>query len=139
MTHNDNTEVRQVHVHDRGSKSQCVRVVVQCVPTYEIVDSAADITIMGGNAFEQVIAAAKLKKKDFNPLDQVPHNYDHRPFNLDGWVNLDVEFLDKVMNTPIYIKMDAHEQLLLSEGVCWQLGIISYYPEVQAFPSQKGG
>ena len=132
----DNTEVR-VRVHDRGSKSQCVRVVIQGVPTYGIVDSAADITIMGGNAFKQVAAAAKFKKKDFKPPDRVPHNYDRRPIHLDGWVNLDVEFLDKAMNTPIYIKMDAHEQLLLSEGVCQQLGIISYHPEVQAFPPKK--
>jgi hypothetical protein len=27
--------------------------------------------------------------------------------------------------------MDAHEPLLLSEGVCRQMGIISYHPEVQ--------
>ena len=70
----DNMEVRLVRVHDRGSKSQCVRVV-QGVPMCGIVDSAADITIMGGNAFKQVAAAAKLKKKDFKPPDQVPHNY----------------------------------------------------------------
>ena len=74
----DNTEVRQVRMHDRGSKPQCVRVVVQGVPMYGIVDSAADITIMGGNAFKQVAAAAKLKKKDFKPPDQVPRNYDRR-------------------------------------------------------------
>ena len=133
----DNTEVCQVRVHDRGSKSQCVRVDVQGVLMYGIVDSAADITIMGGNAFKQVATAAKLKIKDFKPPDQVPHNYDRRPFHLDGRVNLNVEFLDKAMNTPIYIKMDAHEQLLLSEGVCRQLGIISYHPEVQAFPPKK--
>ena len=41
------------------------------------------------------------------------------------------------MTTPVYVKMDAHEQLLLSEGVCWQLGIISYHPEVQACPPKK--
>ena len=61
----DTTEVRQVRVHDRGSKSQCIRVVVQGVPMYGIVDIAADITIMGGNAFKQVAAAAKLRKKNF--------------------------------------------------------------------------
>ena len=60
-------------------------------------------------------AAAKLKEKDFKPPDQVPHNYDHRPFYVDGRANLDVEFQDKA---PLYVKMDAHERLLLSEGVC---------------------
>ena len=46
-------------------------------------------------------------------------------------MDLDVSFNGKVMNTPIYIKMDAHDQLLLSEGVCRQLGIISYHSEVE--------
>ena len=30
----------------------------------------------------------------------------------------------------IYIKMDAHDQLLLSEGVCSQLGIWEYHKNV---------
>ena len=28
------------------------------------------------------------------------------------------------------MKMDAHDQLLLSEGVCRQLGILAYHPDV---------
>ena len=35
------------------------------------------------------------------------------------------------MNTPVYVKVNAHEPLLLSEGVCRQMGIISYHPEVK--------
>ena len=46
-------------------------------------------------------------------------------------MDLDISFLDKTMKTPVYVKMDAHEPLLLSEGVCRQMGIISYHPEVQ--------
>ena len=34
------------------------------------------------------------------------------------------------MCTPIYIKMDAHDQLLLAEGVCSQLGIVEYHKDV---------
>ena len=34
------------------------------------------------------------------------------------------------MKTSVYIKMDAYDQLLLSEGVCRQLGIISYHSDV---------
>ena len=34
------------------------------------------------------------------------------------------------MNTPIYAKMDAKEDLLLSAGVCRQLNIVTYHPEV---------
>ena len=34
------------------------------------------------------------------------------------------------MKTPLYIKFDAPEPLLLAEGVCRQLQIISYHPDV---------
>ena len=34
------------------------------------------------------------------------------------------------MSTPVYVKMDAEDQLLLSEGVCRQLGIVTYHPSV---------
>ena len=46
-------------------------------------------------------------------------------------MKLEVEFGGKIMETVVYIKMDAHEQLLLSEGVCRQLGIVVYHPKVQ--------
>ena len=35
-----------------------------------------------------------------------------------------------MITTPIYIKTDAHNQLLLSEGVCSQLGIVQYHANV---------
>ena len=41
------------------------------------------------------------------------------------------------MKTPVYVKMDAPEELLLSEGVCRQLSIINYHPEVQSSTSAK--
>ena len=41
------------------------------------------------------------------------------------------------MKTPVYIKMDAPEELLLSEGECRQLNIIIYHPEVQSSTSAK--
>ena len=34
------------------------------------------------------------------------------------------------MKIPIYLKIDAAQPLLLSEGVCRQLGIVSYHPRV---------
>jgi hypothetical protein len=51
-------------------------------------------------------------------------------------MDLDLSFGEKTMTTPIYLKMDAHDQLLLSEGVCRQLGIISYHPNVEIW---RGG
>lgn len=132
----DDSEVRVVRVTDGGSVSQCVRIQIQGVPVFGIIDSGADITIMGGELFKKVAAAAKLKKKDFKAPDKVPRTYDQQSFTLDGRMDLDVTFDDKTMKTPVYLKMDAHDQLLLSEGVCRQLGIISYHPEVQTW---RGG
>lgn len=43
---------------------------------------------------------------------------------------MEVEFGDKTMKTVGYIKMDAQDQLLLSEGVCQQLGLVMYHPDV---------
>ncbi len=40
------------------------------------------------------------------------------------------------MKTAVYIKMDVHDQLLVSEGVCRQLGIFSCHPDVQTW---RGG
>ena len=47
-------------------------------------------------------------------------------------MDLDITLGDKTMCTPVYVKMDAHNPLLLSEGVCNQLGIISYHPDVES-------
>ena len=49
---------------------------------------------------------------------------------------MDVTFDGKTMRTPVYIKVDAHDQLLLSEGVCRQLGILQYHSEVEPW---RGG
>ena len=104
-----------------------------------VVDSRADITIMGGQMFKQVAAVAKLRKRDFKPPDKVPHNYDQQPFHLDGLIEIDITFQDKTMITPVYVKMDAKEQLLLSEGVCRQLGVITYHPDVNPCAKSSGG
>ena len=63
--------------------------------------------------------------------DKTPRTYDQKPFTLDGRMDLDVMFEDKTMHTAVYVKMDAHDQLLLLEGVCWQIGIISYHDKVE--------
>ena len=51
-------------------------------------------------------------------------------------MDLDVTFDGTTMKTPIYVKADAPEQLLLAEGVCRQLKIIMYHPNVLG---PKGG
>ena len=132
-------EIRQVRVHDSGSKPHCATVNVQRVPMSGIVDSGADISIMGGEMFKRVAVVAKLRKRDFKPPDKTPRNYDQQPFRLDGRLELDVSFGDKTMKTVVYVKMDTKEPLLLSEGVCRQLGIIQYHPDVVPRSSARTG
>ena len=71
----EEADVRVVHVKDQGSFPQCAKVQIQGVPVYGVLDSGADISIMGGNLFRKVAAAARLKKKDFKKADKVPRTY----------------------------------------------------------------
>ena len=52
-------------------------------------------------------------------------------------MKLEVQFGGKTMETIVYIKMDAREQLLLYEEVCRQLGIVVYHPEVQIWHGSR--
>ena len=108
-----------------------MRVLIQGVPVYGIIDTAADITIIGDQLFRKVASVARLKKKHLKPADKTPRNYDQRPFRLDGRMELNIAFGDKEMTTSVYIKLDAVDQLLLSEGVCRLLGIVSYHSAVE--------
>ena len=56
--------------------------------------------------------------------------YDNKPFKLQGAIDMVICFGGKELTTPVYIKMDAEDQLLLSERLCRQLGIITYHPNV---------
>ena len=101
-----------------------------------VIDTAADVTIMGGEMFKKVAAVAKLYKRNFKPADKISYSFDRKPFRLDGKLELDVSFKDCTITTDVYVKMDASEQLLLSEGVCQQLGIVTYHPEVDTQPQE---
>ena len=100
------------------------------MPTSGIIDTGADITIMGGELFKKVATTARLRKKNFHKPDHTPHTYDCKPFQLHGKMELQVAFAGKVLLTSVYIKIDAHDQLLLSEEVCSQLGILEYHKNV---------
>ena len=123
-------------VNDEGSQTVCAKVEIAGVPAYGIIDSGADITILGGKLFKKVAAVARLKKKHLKEADKLARNYDQGTISLGGCRDLDITFQEKILNTPVYIKMDAPEQLLLSEGVCRQLGILTYHPKVQRW---RGG
>ena len=51
-------------------------------------------------------------------------------------MELNIAFGDKEMTTSVYIKLDAADQLLLSEGVCRLLDIVSYHSAVEIW---RGG
>ena len=51
-------------------------------------------------------------------------------------MELTITFGDKEMSTQVYIKLDAADQLLLSEGVCRLLDIVTYHPAVEKW---RGG
>lgn len=65
-------------------------------------------------------AAAHLHMRDFKKVNKVPQTYNSKTFLLDGQTNLDIS----------YIKMDTCVELLLSDGVCRKLGIMSYHPDI---------
>ena len=60
------------------------------------------------------------------------------PFRLDGCIDLDITIGDHGMRTPAYVKMDAKEPLLLSEGVCRQLQAVEYHPSVTVTSAPHG-
>lgn len=42
------------------------------------------------------------------------YDHDHKPFALDGKVELDITFDGKTMTTAIYIKMDSHAEPIIT-------------------------
>jgi len=69
--------VDMVRVCDQGSRPQHVNIEIQGVSTSGVIDTGADITIMGGELFKKVAKAAKLKK-DFKKADRTPCTYDRK-------------------------------------------------------------
>ena len=123
--------MKLVQVSDRGSKPRQAQVQIGGVLAWGIVDSGADITIIGKDVLQTIAAVSKLRKRDCKKPDKIPVTYDRKPFTLHGMLELEVSFAEKKMMTKVYIKMDTSDQLLLSEGVCRQLGIIRYHPSVR--------
>ena len=137
MGSEDEEVVEKVELKDEGSVPKCVTVLLQGVPATGLIDSGADITIMGGELFKTVVVAAKLKKRDLQKADKTPKAYDQKVFTLDGRLVLSIEFDGKSLTTPVYLKRDSPDGLLLSEGVCRQLGIIKYHDEVRPVKDSK--
>ena len=78
------SSVSVVRVTDHGSRLHRVQVDIAGVPATRLIDTGADISIMGPELFKKVAAVAGTKKKQFKPADKLPHTYDCRTFHLDG-------------------------------------------------------
>lgn len=120
----DDFGVRQVRIEDRESRQQYANVQLEGFPAHGIIDTGSDITIMGIDLFKKVAAVPRLRKSQFQRADKTPRTYDGRTFSLDGRLELDISFNGRTMKTPVYVKVDATEQLLLGEGACRQLHIV---------------
>ena len=92
--------VNTVRIQDKGSKLREVLVDIQGVPATGVIDSGADITIMGAELFKKVASVARLKKSAFKKPDKTPYTYDRQPFSLDGKLELDITFDNCTMRTP---------------------------------------
>lgn len=104
----------KVELRDEGSIPKCVTVLLQGVPAIGLVDTGADITIMGGELFKTVAVAARLKKIDLQKENKTPKTYDQKVFTLDGRLVMSIEFDGKNLTTPVYLKMDS------PDGHCYQ-------------------
>ena len=93
----DQSSVQTVRVRDTGSKVMYANVDLHGVPVKGVIDSGADITILGGDLFKTVATVAKLKKKNFRKADKTPRTYDQRPFVLHGCMDLDISFEDQCL------------------------------------------
>ena len=133
--HSDDHSARLISVQDRGSRPKYARVAIQDAPCLGIIDTGSDITIIGGYLFKKLVS--RMQKKDLKQPDKTPLAYNQQPFKLHGQMDLRITFWEKTMVTPVYIKMDAHDQLLLSEGVCRQLDIVRYHPDVDKLNGEK--
>lgn len=118
----DESHVNRISITDRQWRQ--IPISTGGVPANGVIDMGAEITIIERQLFAKVAAASHIRKKDFHKADKVPRTYDGKTFHLDGCTDLDISFTDKTE----YVKADA---LLLSEGVCRQLGILAYHGSVQ--------
>ena len=108
-----------------------VEVKIEGVPVTGIIDTGSDITNIKGDLFYHVVETAGLEESSLKPTDLKAFTYDQKPINLDGQLDLHISFSKRVIYTTVYVKLVALDQLLLTEAVCCQLGIVSYHPSVQ--------
>ena len=124
--------IRTRYDTSKQKQSSCVEVKVEGVPVTGLIDTGSDITIIRGDLFYHIVEVGKLENSMLEPADLKACTYDQKPITLDGRIDLHISFGERVICTTVYVKLVAPDQLLLSEAVCCQLGIVSYHPSVQS-------
>lgn len=71
----EEVDVRLVMVSDTGNWPQLAYVKFQDALAKGAVDTAADITMMGGKLFALVVFSRRLHKKNFKPPHKMPRTY----------------------------------------------------------------
>ena len=124
--------IRTRYYTPKQKRSSCVEVKIEGVPVTGLIDTGSDITIIRGDLFYHILETARLEESSLKPADLNACTYDQKPITLDGQIDLHISFGERVICTTVYVKLVAPDQLLLSETVFCQLGIVSYHPSVQS-------
>ena len=122
------------HRGNNEKESRYVEVKLEGVPVTGLIDTGSDINIIRGDLFYMIVEKAGLELSHLKAPDHKAFTYDQKPVTLDGQMNMTFGFGEKVLHATVYVKLVAPDQLLLSETVCHQLGIVSYHPSVKAIP-----
>ena len=115
------------------SKSRHVKVKIEGIPVTGIIDTGSDITIISGELFKNDVVAAQLSSEAFKRANKT---YSGQPIALDGQMDVTISFESHDIRTTIYVKLQAPDQLLLSESVCRELGIVKYHSLVDSVESE---
>ena len=102
--------------------------------TQGLVDTGADITIIGGGKlFKGVAQGDKLSREKFRESDRTPFTYDNKQFKLHGVMDMVICFEGKELTSQpwnvllavcrISHKPTAEDQLLVYERFCRQLRV----------------
>ena len=128
--------VQVKEVTQTTSTPKSIEVQIEGLPIRGIIDTGSDITILSGNALQEIVTACGIKREQFKPPDRTACTYGYQLLKLDGQLDLRIKFGEKSMCERVYVKLDAPDILLLSENVCCKLNIITYHPDVQSvFPA----
>lgn len=76
---------RQIHETDKGSKPHLACLIVQGVPADGVIDTGADIVIMGKELFARVAATERLHKKSLGSQTECHGLMTER--DSSGWVH----------------------------------------------------